>query len=84
VPVTDPQQIRNCLDANFRSLGKEKQTFLQWFFDFDDDALQIALDVLLEGLVSRVVVQELHQSAHSNRHSAELVGKLTQQIHEHA
>jgi hypothetical protein len=84
VPVTDPQQIRNCLDANFRSLAKEKQTFLQWFFDFDDDALQIALDVLLEGLVSRVVVQELHQSAHSNRHSAELVGKLTQQIHEHA
>jgi hypothetical protein len=26
----------------------------------------------------------LHQSAHSNAHSAELVGKWTHQIHEHA
>lgn len=82
VPVTDPQQIRESLAANFRSLGKEKQDFLQGFFDVDDAALQGAFDALLEKYASTVVVQELHQNANTNEHTAELVGKLTQQIRE--
>jgi hypothetical protein len=83
-PVTDPQQIREYLAANFRSLSKEKQGFLQRFFDFDDTTLQAAFGALLEKFASRVAVQELYQNANTNEHSAELVGKLTQQMHEHA
>jgi hypothetical protein len=84
VPVTDPQQIREYLDASFRSLDKEKQDFLQPFFDFDDTSLQAAFDALLEKYASSVTVQELYQNANTNEHSAELIGKLTQRIHEHA
>lgn len=83
-PVTDPQQIRECLAANFRSLSKEKLDFLQSFFDFDDNTLQAAFDALLKKFTSIVVVQELYQNANTNQHSAELVEKLTQQIHQHA
>ena len=83
-PVTDPQQISDYLAANFRSLSKEKLDFLQSFFDFDDNTLQAAFDVLLEKFASRVAVQELYQNANTNQHSAELVGRLTQQIHQHA
>jgi hypothetical protein len=83
-PVTDPQQIREYLAVNFRSLSREKQDFLQRFFGFDDTTLQAAFDALLEKFASRVVVQELYQNAKTNEHSAELVGNLTQQIHEHA
>jgi hypothetical protein len=84
VPVTDPQQIREHLVANFRALGKEKQDFLQWFFDFDDATLQSALEALLEKFTSRVVFQELYQNANTNEHSAELIGKLTQQMRDYA
>ncbi len=83
-PITDPRQIREYLAANFRSLSKEKLDFLQSFFDFDDNTLQAAFDVLLEKFTSRVVVQELHQNANTNQHSAELVERLTQQMHQHA
>jgi hypothetical protein len=83
-PVTDPQRIREYLAANFRSLSKEKQDFLQRFFDFDDNTVQAAFDALLEKFTSRVAVYDLYQNANTNEHSAELVGKLTQQIHEHA
>lgn len=83
-PVTDPQQLREYLAANFRSLSKEKLDFLQSFFDFDDNTLSAAFDVLLEKFASRVAVQELFQNANTNQHSAELVGRLTQQIHQHA
>ncbi|MBB3083097.1 hypothetical protein [Geodermatophilus sabuli] len=84
VPVTDPQQIKECLAVNARSLGKEKQDFLQSFFDVDDQALRAAFDTLLEEFASRVVVQELWQNANTNEHSAELVERLTRQLHEHA
>ena len=84
VPVTDPQQIREVLGATFRSLDKEKQDFLQGFFDFDDVTLHAAIDALLDKFSSRLAVHELSQSAHTNEHSAELVGTLTQQIREHA
>ncbi len=84
VPVTDPQQISQYLAASFRSLGTEKQDFLQDFFDFDGQhgascLRRAAGEVRLEsgGL-------ELHQNAHTNEHSAELVEKLTQQIRESA
>jgi hypothetical protein len=83
-PVTDPQQIGHYLAANFRSLSKEKQDFLQDFFDFDGDTVQAAFDALLEKFASRVAVVELHQNANTNEHSAELVEKLTQQLREHA
>jgi hypothetical protein len=83
-PVTDPEQVREYLAANVRSLRKEKQDFLQGFFDFDDNMLQAAFDELHEKIISRVAVHELRQNANTNEHSAELVGKLTQQIHEHA
>lgn len=84
VPVTDPQQIREVLGATFRSLDKEKQDFLQGFFDFDDVTLHAAIDALLDKFSSRLAVHELSQNAHTNEHSAELVGRLTQQIREHA
>jgi len=80
VPVTDPEQIRRYLAINFRSLGKEKQDFLQFFFDFDDASLQAAFDALLEKYISRVTVQELFQNARTNEHSAELVGAITRQV----
>jgi hypothetical protein len=83
-PVTDPQQISQHLAASFRSLGAEKQDFLQDFFDFDGNSVQAAFDALLEKFASRVAVVELHQNAHTNEHSAELVEKLTQQIRERA
>ena len=79
-PVTDPQQISQYLAANFRSLGKEKQDFLQDFFDFDGNTVQAAFDGLLEKVASRVAVVELHQNANTNEHSAELVEKLTHQM----
>lgn len=82
-PVTDAQQIREYLAANFRSLSKEKQDFLQGFFNFNDNTLQAAFDELQEKFTSRVAVHELRQNANTNEHSAELVGKLTQLIHEH-
>jgi len=84
VPVTDPEQISGHLTANFRSLDKEKQDFLQYFFDFDDDTLQAAVDALLEKFSSRVAVQELYQNANTNEQSAELIQQLTQQMHEPA
>lgn len=83
-PVTDPQQIREHLAATYRSLSKEKEDFLQRFFDFNDNTLQDALDGLLEKFTSRVAVHELRQNANTNEHSAELVDKLTQQIHQQA
>jgi hypothetical protein len=83
-PVTDPQQIRQYLAANFRSLSKEKQDFLQDFFDLDGDTVQAAFDALVEKYASRVAVVELHQNAGTNEHSAELVDKLTRQLHERA
>ena len=83
-PVTDPEQISRYLAANFRSLSKEKQDFLQDFFDFDATTVQSAFDALLEKFASRVTVVELHQNAATNEHSAELVEKLTQQLREHA
>jgi hypothetical protein len=83
-PVTDPQQISRYLAANFRSLSKEKQDFLQDSFDFDGDTVQAAFDALVEKFASRVAVAELHQNARTNEHSAELVEKFTQQLREHA
>jgi hypothetical protein len=83
-PVTDPQQISQYLAANFRSLSKEKQDFLQDFFDFDANTVQAAFDALLEKFASRVAVVELHQNANTNEQSAELVEKLTQQMRERA
>jgi len=83
-PVTDPQQISEYMAANFRSLSKEKQDFLQDFFDFDANTVQAAFDALLEKFASRVAVVELHQNANTNEQSAELVEKLTQQIRERA
>jgi hypothetical protein len=83
-PVTDPERIREHLAANFRTLGKEKQDFLQDFFDFDEDTVSAAFDALLEKFASRVTVQELHQNANTNAHSAQLVGELTHRMHEPA
>jgi hypothetical protein len=84
VPVTDSQQVKDLLAGTFRSLHKEKQDFLQGFFDFDDDALQAAFDALLDTIASRVAVHELSQNANTNEQSADLVGRLTQQIRAHA
>jgi hypothetical protein len=83
-PVTDLQQIKRHLAANFRSLDKEKQDFLQRFFDLDDDTLLAAFGALLQKFTSKVAVYELRQNADTNEHSMELVGKLTQQMREHA
>ena len=83
-PITDPQQIRDCLSANFRSLAKEKLGFLQSLFDFDDERLRDAFDALLDKFTPRVAVWELHQNANTNEHSAELVRELTQRMHQHA
>jgi hypothetical protein len=80
VPVTDPRQIRQYLAADFRSLSKEKQDFLQFFFDLDDASLHVAFGALLEKYISRVTVRELHQNANTNEHSAELIEELTQQL----
>lgn len=84
VPVTDPHQIREVLGATFRSLDKEKQDFLQSCFDFDDVTLHAAIDALLDKFSSRLAVHELSQNANTNEQSAELVGRLTQQMREHA
>jgi hypothetical protein len=84
VPVTDPEQIRGHLAAHFRSLAKEKQDFLQHFFDFDDSTLSAAVDALLTEFASRVSVQELYQNADTNEHSAELVRQAIRQLHEPA
>lgn len=83
-PVTDAQQIRHCLAASFRSLGKEKQDFLQDAFDFDGDTVQTAFDALVAKIASRVAVVELHQNARTNEHSAALVAELSQQLRERA
>ncbi len=83
-PVTDPQQISHYLAANFRSLSKEKQDFLQDFFDFDGTTVHAAFDALLAKFASRVAVVELQQNAHTNEHSAELVRTFTQQLRERA
>jgi hypothetical protein len=83
-PVTDPQRVKEHLAANSRSLDKEKQDFLQDFFDFDDGTSHAAVDALLEEFASRVTVAELRQNARTNAHSAELVGELTRRIHAHA
>ena len=83
-PVTDPQRISQYLAANFRSLSREKQDFLQESFDFDGDTVDAAFDALVEKFASRVTVVELHQNAGTNEHSAELVEKLTQQLRERA
>jgi hypothetical protein len=79
-PVTDPQQISTHLAASFRSLGKEKQDFLQDFFDLDGDTLHTAFDALLERVASRVAVVELHQNAKTNDESVVLVDELTTQV----
>ena len=79
VPVTDRQRIRESLGANFRSLRKEKQDFLQGFFDLDDRTVHGTFDAMLEKFASRVTVLELHQGARTNDHSAELVEAFTQQ-----
>jgi hypothetical protein len=79
-PVTDPRQISEYLAANIRSLSKEKQDFLQDFFDFDGSTLQAAFDSLLDKFAPRVVVVELHQNASTNEHSIELIEGLTQQL----
>jgi hypothetical protein len=84
VPVTDLPSIRRHLTASFRSLDKEKQDFLQRFFDLEDERLLATFDALLEKFTSQVAVYELHQNANTNEHSIELVGKLAQQLHEHA
>jgi hypothetical protein len=84
VPITDPAQIAESLAATFRRLDKEKQDFLQGFFDFDDAAMQAAFDALMEKYAATVVVREVHQNATTNEHTAELVAKLTQQIRERA
>jgi hypothetical protein len=83
-PVTDPLQVRALLSANSRSLGREKQDFLQSFFDLDDDALRAALDGLLTEFADRIAVRELRQGAHTNEESAALVDALTRQLHAHA
>jgi hypothetical protein len=82
VPVTDPRRMRDLLAANFRSLSREKQDFLQRFFAFDDNTLHAALDALLEKFAPTVAVQELYQNANTNERSAELVRELTLQIRE--
>jgi hypothetical protein len=83
-PVTDPQLIREHLTASYRSLSKEKQDFLQYFFDLDGSTEQAAFDALLDTLASKVAVAELHQNANTNEHSAELVRALTQRMRAHA
>ena len=80
VPVTDLEQISRLLTTNFRSLDKEKQDFLQRFFDLEDATLLAAFDALLEKFLSKVAVHELHQNANTNERSMELVGALTQQL----
>jgi len=82
-PATEAQ-IRECLGATYRSLDKEKQDFLQRFFDFDGDTVHASFDELLDTFSSHVAVYQLSQNAHTNEHSAELVGQLTQQIHRSA
>jgi hypothetical protein len=84
VPVTDPELVRAHLSANFRSLDKEKQDFLQQFFDFDDSTLHAAVDALLLKYTSEVAVQELYQNARTNEHSAELIRQVTQHVHQSA
>jgi hypothetical protein len=83
-PVRDPQQIRELLTPTFRVLDKEKQDFLQDFFDFDDASVQVAFDALLDTIAAHAAVQELGQNASTNEHSAELVGELTRRLHEPA
>src|SRR3954452_17135223 len=80
VPVTDEQQIRDHLAASFRSLSKEKQDFLQDFFDLDDTRVQADFDALLEKFAPEIAVQELHQNARTNEHSAELVGAFSRRV----
>jgi hypothetical protein len=82
-PATD-QQIRESLGDTYRSLGKEKQDFLQRFFGFSDDSLHTSFDELLDTFTAHVAVYRLSQNAHTNEHSAELVGQLTQQMHQAA
>jgi hypothetical protein len=84
VPLTDRQQIRDALEPSFRSLRKEKQDFLQGFFDLDDSTAQGTVDAMLEKFASRVSVLELHQGPRTNEHSAELVKAFTQQLHQRA
>jgi hypothetical protein len=84
VPLTDRQQIRDALEPSFRSLRKEKQDFLQGFFDLDDGAVQGTFDAMLDKFASRVTVLELHQGARTNEHSAELVQELTRGLHQPA
>jgi hypothetical protein len=83
-PVTDVQEIRERLAPSFRSLGKEKQDFLQDLFDLDDGALLATFDALLDTYASTVAVRELRQNARTNEHSADLVAALTRQLSEHA
>jgi hypothetical protein len=80
--VPDPQQIRELLAASFRSLDREKQEFLQDFFDFDDESVHAAFDALLAKFSSGMVVQELCQGPNTNEHSAELVAELTRRMHQ--
>ena len=79
-PVRDPRLISEHLAANLRSLSKEKQDFLQDFFDFDGNTVHAAFDALLEKFAPRVMVVELHQNASTNEHSIELIEGLTQQL----
>jgi hypothetical protein len=82
-PLTDRQQIREALGANFRSLRKEKQDFLQGFFDFDDSTAQATFDAMLDKFASTVTVQKLYQNGRTNEHSAELVEAVTRQLRRH-
>ena len=84
VPLTDRQQIRESLEANFRSLRKEKQDFLQGFFDLDDHTVRGTFDAMLEKFAPRVTVLDLHQGAGTNEQSAELIEAFIAQLHEHA
>jgi hypothetical protein len=83
-PVTEPQQISRYLAATFRSLGNEKQDFLQDFFDFDGDTVHAAVDALVAKYASTVTAAELHQNARTNEDSAELVDTLTRRLRERA
>ncbi len=84
VPLTDRQQIRDALEPSFRSLRKEKQDFLQGFFELDDRAVQDTFEAMLDKFASRVSVMELHQGPGTNEHSAELVQEVTERLHQHA
>jgi hypothetical protein len=84
VPVTDQRQIKDVLEENLRSLSKDKQDFLQDFYDLDDATVRAAFDTMLETFASRVMVADLYQGAGTNEDSAELVKAVTEQLRQPA